>query len=212
MDTLAELNIDGFFGNIINSYESRIQKIQTAFQSSETITESSHYLFDNVHNSLDRLKKERDDLNARLCEAMAKNGSLRKKDYYTMMSNIINVLDEKEKRAEIKFLTFIEDQKETAQTLKNSILGIKDISSPDCHEKIAIIKEQLSQLSKMQEMRKEEVINTFIDFQRMHNKLKECFETLLAKGSPVLINDIKKIKNQIINEIRPAEQLLESVN
>ena len=201
MSPLPELNIDGFFDNIITSYETRIQKIQTAFQSSENITESSHSLFDNVHNSLNDLKKERDILNSRLCEILAKNGSLRKKDYNSMMSGILNALDEKEKEAQNQFLIFIEAQKETAQSLKNSLLDIKDITSPDASEKIAHIKEQLSQISKLQEMRKETALKTFTDFQQMHNRMKECLENLLEKGDRILIQDIKKVKEQIIRDI-----------
>lgn len=201
MNTKPELNIEFFFDDLITSYESRIQKIQTAFQSSETITESSHSLFDNVHNSLTELKKERDILNFRLCETLAKNGSLRKKDYNTLMSGILNTLNEKEKEAENQFLNFIEAQKETAQTLKNSLLGIKDISSQDTNEKITIIKEQLSQISKLQEKRKETVMKTFMDFQRVHNKMMEYLENLLEKGDHILIQDIKKVKDQIIKEI-----------
>ncbi|MEI7727407.1 MAG: hypothetical protein WCK09_20020 [Bacteroidota bacterium] len=201
MNPLSEINIDGFFDNIITSYESRIQKIQTAFQSSENITESSHSLFDNVHNSINDLKKEREILNSRLCETLAKNGSLRKKDYNSMMSGILSALDAKEREAETQFLIFIEAQKETAQSLKNSLLGIKDITSADASEKITLIKDQLSQISKLQEMRKETAMKTFIDFQQMHNRMKECLENLLEKGDQVLIQDIKKVKNQIIKEI-----------
>ena len=206
MSTRPELNIDGFFDNIISSYETRIQKIQTVFQSSENITETSHSLFDNVHNSLNELKKERDILNSRLCETLAKNGSLRKKDYNTMMSGILGALDEKEREAESGFLTFIEAQKETAQSLKNSLLGIKDITSQDDCEKITIIKEQLSQISKLQEMRKETVMKTFMDFQQMHNRMMECLENLLEKGDHILIQDIKKIKDQIIQPRRTSVQ------
>ena len=201
MNTRPALNIDGFFDNIISSYENRIQKIQTAFQSSENITESSHSLFDNAHHSLNDLKKERDILNNRLCETLAKNGSLRKKDYNTMMSGILCALDEKEKEAERQFLNFIEAQKTTAQSLKNSLLGIKDITSQDNCEKISIIKEQISQISKLQEMRKESVIKTFLDFQQMHNKMMACLENLLEKGDHILIQDIKNVKYQIIREI-----------
>jgi len=201
MNTRPALNIDGFFDNIISSYENRIQKIQTAFQSSENITESSHSLFDNAHHSLNDLKKERDILNNRLCETLAKNGSLRKKDYNTMMSGILCALDEKEKEAERQFLNFIEAQKTTAQSLKNSLLGIKDITSQDNCEKISIIKEQISQISKLQEMRKESVIKTFLDFQQMHNKMIACLESLLEKGDHILIQDIKNVKYQILKDI-----------
>jgi len=201
MITQPEINIDGFFDNIITSYETRIQKIQTAFQSSENITESSHSLFDNVHKSLDELKKERDRLNSRLCETLAKKGSLRKKDYNSLMAGILSVLDEKERVAESQFLSFIEAQKETAQSLKNSLLGIKDITSQDAEKKITIIKEQLSQVSKLQEMRKVTVMKTFMDFQQMHNRMIKCLENLLEKGDHILIQDIKKVKDQIIIDI-----------
>ena len=206
MNIRPELNIDGFFDNIITSYESRIQKIQTAFQSSENITESSHSLFDNVHNSLNDLKKERDLLNSKLCDTLAKNGSLRKKDYNTMMSGILGALDEKERVAENQFLSYIEAQKETAQSLKNSLLGIKDITSQDVSEKIVLIKEQLSQISKLQELRKDSALKTFMDFQQMHNRMMECLENLLKKGDHILIQDIKKVKEQIIKEMNSVGQ------
>ena len=201
MNILPELNIDGFFDNIISSYETRIQKIQTAFQSSENITASSHLLFDNVQSSLSELRKERELLNTKLCETVAKNGSLRKKDYHTMMSGILNTLDEKEKEAESQFLIFIESQKDTAQSLKNSLLSLKDISLQDAAEKISTVKEQLSQISKLQEMRKDTVMNTFLEFHQMHNKMMVCLENLLEKGDHLMIQDIKKVKAQIIKDI-----------
>ena len=201
MNTQPELNIDAFFNNIISSYENRIQKIQTAFQSSENITESSYFLFDNVHSSLNDLRKERDLLNSRLCETLAKKGSLPKKDYNTMMSGILDALDEKEKEAENQFLNFIEAQKETVQSLKDSLLGIKDITSPDANEKIKLVKEQLSRISELQEMRKEMVMKSFLDFQHLHNRMTECLGNLLKKGDQILIQDIKMIKDQIIKEI-----------
>jgi len=212
MRTPTELNMDGFFDHVISSYEDRIQKIQTAFQSSEIITESSQSLFDNVQRSLNDLRKERDLLNAKLCETLAKNGSLRKKDYNTLMSDILSTLDEKEGEAECQFLIFIESQKETAQSLKNSLLGIKDITAQDISEKISIIKEQLSQILKLQEMRKETVMKTFIDFQQMHNKMMECLEILLEKGNHLLIQDLKNIKNQMIKEINLISQVPKEVN
>ncbi|MHC1738677.1 MAG: hypothetical protein AB9882_11795 [Ignavibacteriaceae bacterium] len=206
MNNIQKKNIDSFFENIISSYDDRIQKIQTAFQSSENFTESSHTLFDNVHNSLNDLKKERDLLNTKLCESLAKNSSLRKKDYNLLMSGIIHLLDEKESKAENQFLTFIQEQKETAQSLKNSLLGITDISSQDAREKITLIKEQLSQISKQQEIRKESLMKTFTDFQQMHNGMKECLENLLKKGDHILSKDIKTTRDQIIKEINTIGQ------
>jgi predicted metal-dependent hydrolase len=98
-------------------------------------------------------------------------------------------------------LNFIEAQRATAQLLKNSLLDIKDITSQDNCEKISVIKEQLSQISKLQEMRKESVLKTFLDFQQMHNRMMACLENLLEKGEHILIKDIKKVKDQLISDI-----------
>lgn len=201
MSPQPELNLDGFFESIITSYETRIQKIQSAFQSSEIITESSHNLFDSVHNSLNDLKRERDILNAKLCETLAKNGSLRKKDYNTMMSGILSMLDEKEREAERQFLSFLESQKQTAQSLKSSLLGMKDLSIQDAGEKISIFKDQLTEITRQQEQRKETVMKTFRDFQQMHNKMTECLEKLLENGDHIHAHDVKKAKDQIIQQI-----------
>jgi hypothetical protein len=118
-----------------------------------------------------------------------------------MMSGILNTLDLKEKEAESQFLIFIEAQKETAQSLKNSLLGIQDITSPDAGDKIAIVKEQLSRISELQEKRKETVMKTIVEFQQMHNKLIKCLETLIEKGDQVQVKDIKCLKNQLALEI-----------
>ena len=201
MNTRPNLKIDSFFNNIISSYETRIQNIQTAFQSSESIMESSYSLLDVVHNSLTDLKRERDILNSRLCQTLAKNDSLRKKDYNTIMSELIGLLDEKEREAESQFLKFIEDQKHTALLLRNSLLGIKDIISEDNCEKISIIKEQLSQISDLQENRKKTVLKTFIDFQKTNTRMMECLETLIEKGDQILIRDIKNIKNMVMKDL-----------
>lgn len=212
MNVLPELNVDSFFYNIISTYEPRFQKIETAFQLSEDILESSHSLFENVHSCLNELRKERDLLNSKLCETIAKNGSLRKKDYHTMMSDILDSFDAKEKETESQFLIFIEAQKGTAQSLKNSLLSIKDIDSKDTNEKIGIIKEQLSQIPKLQEMRKETVMKSFMSFQQMHNKMMDYLEDMLAKGDQILIQDLKKVKDQILKEINPSSKLPEEIN
>lgn len=205
MNANPTLDIDRFFDNIIHTYEERIQKIQTAFQSSENVSESSHTLFDNVHNSLNNLKKERDLLNTRLCETLAKNGSLRKKDYYNLMSGILDTIDKKEQEAEHGFLDFLETQKANAMRLKNTLLSIKDITSPDCVEKINQLKKQLAEISEQQELRKVQVMNTFLNFQDIHKQLTVQLEELLQKGETVVIKDVKKVRNQLNNYINPSD-------
>jgi hypothetical protein len=211
MKTKSNNEINSLFESIIISYEDRIQKIQTTFQSSENLTESSQFLFDNVHNSLNNLKKQRDILNFKLRELLSKKGSLRKKDYNLIMSDIIKLIDEKERKTEHQFLIFIEAHKEIAKSLKSNMLSIRDIASQDAYEKIKAIKEQLSQISELQEIRKETVKRSFINFQQIHNLVIESFENLLKKGQNVLIKDIKEVKSRIISKINSDGQATKKV-
>ncbi len=203
MNTEPKLALNSYFETVINSYEDQIQKIQMVFQSSEIITESSHTLSAYVHDSLKELKKERESLNSRLCETLARNGSLRKKDYNKMMSDILNVLDKQEWEAEQKFFDFIESQKEIAQLLKNSLLCLKDIDTQDASDKIASIRKQLSSISNLGEKRKEMVLKSFMDFQKIHIKTMGCFKNLLEKDGKIMAKDIKIIKKQI----NPSSQI-----
>jgi galactokinase len=201
MNSTLQPGMNRFFENVIESYEERIHKIQTAFQSSEKITESSHTLFDSVHHALNDLKKERDSLNCRLCEALAKKGSLRKKDYYTLMSGILSLLESREQEAEQQFLLFLENQKQTAQLLKNSLLGLNDITSGESGEKIRQIRHQLTEVTRQQEENKQILKKTFTDFQNLHNKLMESLESMLKKGNDIAVQDIKSIRERFIHDM-----------
>lgn len=200
MSIQPNIDVDAFLENIMSTYESRIHKIQSAFQSSATLTESSHNLFENVQHTLTDLKNNRALLNNKLCETLAKNSSLRRKDYNLMMAGILDAVDEKEKEAEGLFLSFIESQKQTAHELKESLLSIKDIASNDTAQKILMIKDQLAQISKKQETYKERIMKTFTNFQQLHNKMIESLEKLLEKEGHIILQDLKNIKDQINKE------------
>ncbi len=186
--------------DIAESEEMRIQKIQNAFQCSENIKESCHFLVDSVEHSLEYLKEKRADVSSKLCEALAKKESLRKKDYNTIMADIYSMLDEKESNAKSHFIAFIEDQKEFTQSLKNIILNISDYSAVDSPDKNALLKEQLAQIAEIQEVRKKTVIKILTDFQEIHKEVMAYFESLLEKGDNISIRDIKNAKYIISKE------------
>ncbi len=186
--------------DIGDSEEVRIKKIQNAFQCSENIKESCHFLVDSVEHSLEYLKEKRTDVSSKLCEALAKKESLRKKDYNTIMADIYSMLDEKESNAKNHFIAFIDDQKEFTQSLKDIILNISDYSAADSPDKNALLKEQLAQIAKIQEERKTTVIKILTDFQEIHKEVMAYFESLLEKGDNISIRDIKNAKYIISKE------------
>ncbi|MEI7675679.1 MAG: hypothetical protein WCJ03_02765 [Bacteroidales bacterium] len=195
MDIREEIDVESVVSeDISDSEDIRIKKIQNAFQSSENIKESCHFLIDSVEHSLEYLKERRNDVNSKLCEALAKKESLRKKDYNIIMSDIYSLLDEKERNAKNHFIAFIEDQKEFTQSLKNIIVNISDYCAADSPDKNALLKEELAQIAEIQEKRKETVIKILTDFQEMHKKVMAYLESLLEKGDNISIRDIKNAK------------------
>ena len=195
MDIREEIDVESVVSeDISDSEDIRIKKIQNAFQSSENIKESCHFLIDSVEHSLEYLKERRNDVNSKLCEALAKKESLRKKDYNIIMSDIYSLLDEKERNAKNHFIAFIEDQKEFTQSLKNIIVNISDYCAADSPDKNALLKEELAQIAEIQEKRKETVIKILTDFQDMHKKVMAYLESLLEKGDNISIRDIKNAK------------------
>ena len=180
--------------DIGDSEDIRIKKIQNAFQSSENIKESCHFLVDSVEHSLEYLKERRNDVSSKLCEALAKKESLRKKDYNIIMSDIYSLLDEKERNAKNHFIAFIEDQKEFTQSLKNIIVNISDYCAADSPDKNVLLKEELAQIAEIQEKRKETGIKILTDFQEMHKEVMVYLESLLEKGDNISIRDIKNAK------------------
>ncbi len=193
--------MDGIPVEMGDSDELRIKKIQIAFQSSENIKESCHILVDSVENSLEYLRERRTVVSSRLCEALAKKESLRKKDYNNIMDDIYRLLEEKENNAKINFLNYIEDQKQFTQSLKNIILNITDYNIAEVADKNKQLKEELSEIAELQEKRKETVIKILTDFQETHNKVMEYLESLLEKGDAINIRDIKNAKNIISKEL-----------
>jgi hypothetical protein len=105
----------------------------------------------------------------------------------------------KKKKPKVNFLFLL-------KLRKNSLLGIKDIAPSDAGEKIANLKKQLSQISELQEIRKEAVMKTFIDFQQMHNRMMICLEHLLEKGNQILVQDIRRVKDKIFENINSVGQ------
>ncbi len=186
--------------DIGDSEEIRIKKIQNAFQSSENIKESCHFLVDSVEHSLEYLKERRNDVSSKLCEALAKRESLRKKDYNIIMDDIYSLLDQKERNAKNHFIAFIEDQKKFTQSLKNIIVNIADYSAVDSPDKNALLKEELAQIAEIQEKRKDTVIKILTDFQEIHKEVMAYLESLLEKGDNISIRDIKNAKYIISKE------------
>ncbi len=197
MNTISHTDLNGNLETIIASYEDRIQNIQVAFQSSEVIVESSYVLINSVRDSLIELEKERKTLNSKLCNTMARNGSLRKKDYNNIMSGILSVLDTSEKEMERQFYEYMESQKEISELMRNSLLGLKGVTTQEIGTRVMNVRKQLSGIADFSERKKDRILKSYTDFLTMHMRTMDSLRELLKKRDTITIKDIKNIKNQI---------------
>ena len=201
MGTVSLNDVNYFVESLISSYESRISNIEAVFNNSDALNESSFDLLKDFNNSLKDYRTERNTINSQLRENLAKNGSLRKKDYNRMMENVLNKLDEKERETEKYFFQFIEDQKAILRFLKKGILDIKDSIQDDNTKKLITFRQELNHISHELEAKKEAVVQRLLDYQIIHQKTIEKFKMLLAKGDRIFIRDVKEVHRNLLREV-----------
>jgi hypothetical protein len=190
-----------FIESLIQSYETRIQNIESVFCKSDALAQSSYTLLQDFTSSIKNYRTERDTINSLLQENLAKNVSMRKKDYNRMMNDILNRLDEKEQEAEKQFNQFIEEQKAMIQFLKKGVLEIKDHIQDNNRGRIKAFRQELDHISGELELKKELVIQIFCDYQQMHRQVIEKLKMLLAKGDQVFVRDVKEVHRNLLSEI-----------
>lgn len=170
--------------DVILSYEARIYGIESIF-------DATHF-FEDSHEPISNIKEERERINTCLRDTLSMNEHLRKKDFDRMMEDILPAQEgEKEVRNLLK--GYLDDQKEMALTLRESLGRFKDSLAKGEDKRIeefhALTKEILAQ----QEERKKEVISKLKGFQREQQEMIARFNALLLKGKELRIRDIKEM-------------------
>jgi len=172
--------------NVFSSYEARIQSIESIF-------DATHQILKDFQEPFFDTKQERESINAQLREHLARNESLRKKDFDNMMQGILSIQDEREKEVRNLLNSYLNGQKQMAKALKNNLGKFKDSLARGEVQRVkefqALIKEDLSSL----EERKKEAISQLKDFQEEQNVLAARLKELLAKGRELRIRDFKSM-------------------
>ncbi len=161
---------------IVSSYQSRISTVAT--------------IIDNTHQILDDFKIKRNEISNQLKETLARGESLRKKDFDSMMQEILFHQDEREKEVRDLLKTFFEEQKEVAEIIKKSLTGAEKIRIDD-------FKKMLQDIQAKQRTRENEVSVTLKEFQTEYKEMAESLRSLLDKREAMRIKDFKEMLNYI---------------
>ncbi len=161
---------------IVSSYQSRISTVAA--------------IIDDTHNLLEDFKTKRNEMSSQLQEALARQGSLRKKDFDSMMQEILFHQDEREKEVRDLLKTFFEEQKEVAEIIKKSLTGAEKIRIDD-------FKKMLQDIQAKQRARENEVSVMLKEFQTEYKETAESLRSLLNKREAIRFKDFKEMLNYI---------------
>ena len=169
---------------IVTSYETRIQSIGSIF-------DTTHQLLEGFHDSFLDTKKVRETLNAELRENLAKNESLRRKDFDNMMQDILSTQDEREKEVRNLLKGYLNEQKEMVHTLRDNLAKVTDGLAKGEAGRVKEFQGMIKEILAKQDERKEEVISKLKEFQKVQQEMAKGLKELLAKGRELQIKDLK---------------------
>lgn len=177
---------------VVFSYESRISEVGI--------------IIDNTYRILEEFKTKRNEMSNQLKENLAKEGSLRKKDFDSTMEEILSRQDEREKQVKDLLRTFLEEQKEAAQTIKKNLSEGEKVRIND-------FKKILQDIQARQKGGENEVNMMLKEFQKGHKEMVESLRTLLDKGEAIRANDFKEmIKNIRSRQIERTNEVREKLD
>jgi len=177
---------------VVFSYESRISEVGI--------------IIDNTYRILEEFKTKRNEMSNQLKENLAKEGSLRKKDFDSMMEEILSRQDEREKQVKDLLRTFLEEQKEVAQTIKKNLAEGEKVRIDD-------FKKILQDIQTRQKARENKVSIALMTFQKEYKEMAESLHNLLNKGEAIRIKDFKEmVKNIRSRQIERANEVREKLD
>jgi len=184
------LELKSIVESMISSYESRIDSIGS-------ISDTAYLMLTDFQKSILDTKEEREKANSELRDSLAKNGNLRKKDFDSMMQNILNPQNEKEKEVRNLLGDYLNDQKEMANALKDNFVKIKDALAKGEIKKIKGLLGVIKELMGEQDRKKEDLALKLKELQWEQEDVVTEVRALLVKGRQLQIRDLKEMLAQI---------------
>jgi len=169
---------------VISSYEARIQSVEAFF-------DTTGHIFQDFQESLLSTRQEREKINNQLRENLAKNGSLRKKDFDRMMSVISSHLDESEQEVRGLSQKYLREQTKLVQQLREGLRNFKDALTEGQTEKVKELQTLIKEILTRQDESKIEVTSKLKEFQQGQQQTSKMLKELLTRGEELRIRDFK---------------------
>ena len=183
---LLAVDTQNIVGDIISSYETRIQGVEALFQ-------TTHQILQGFQDSVLDTRQEQERINDQLRESLAQNGSLRKKDFDRMMSVISSHQDQEEQEARNLSKSYLNEQTNFVQELRESLRNFTEALAGGEVQRVKEFHSLITEIFARQEQRKNEVVSKLKEFQKEQQETAKMLRNLLAKGRELRIRDLKSM-------------------
>ncbi len=184
MTMLLAADKESILENIISSYEIRIQSIEAFF-------EATGQIFQDFQESLLDTRAEREKINSQLKDSLARNGSLRKKDFDRMMGVISSHLDQSEQEVRQLSQKYLGEQTKLVQQLKQGLRDFKDALTQGQSQRVKELQSLIKEILTKQGENKNKVTSKLKEFQQGQKQTSKMLRDLLGKGEELRIRDFK---------------------
>lgn len=169
---------DTVVNNVLCTYEDKMENIEEMFQI-----------------SLPDTRQEGEKINNKLRDILAKNSSLRKKDFDHMMLEISSIQEMEE--GEIKGLlrVYFNEQREIVKDLRGNLKIFKESLIKGEARRIQEFQVMIRNILDKQEKRKNEVTSKLKEFQKEQQEMMFSLNSLLARGKDLRVNDLRLLLN-----------------
>lgn len=185
--------------NEIFFFENEIQNMNSIF-------DNTHQLIEFFQDSFFDVKQEREKINIALRENLAKNNSLRRKDFDSMVKDILAIQDESEKEVKNLLKNYLSEQKELSHSLIANLDKFRNACINGESQEIKILHALIRQILSKQEERKNEVTSKLKEFQKEQQNITSQFKEFLTKDNTLRVRDLKIMLNEF--KIQREERLV----
>jgi len=186
---LLAVDTQNIVGDIISSYETRIQGVEALFQ-------TTHRILQGFQDSVLDTRQEQERINGQLRESLAQNGSLRKKDFDKMMSVISSHQDQEEQEARNLSKSYLNEQTIFVQELRESLRNFTEALAGGEVQRVKEFHSLITEIFARQEQRKNEVVSKLKEYQKDQQDTARMLNELLAKGRELRTRDLKSMLSE----------------
>lgn len=172
--------------DIVSSYQTKVESISS-------ILDTTPLIFSDFHESILDTREEREKINTQLRDILARNEHLRKKDFDTMMQDILVTQNQHEREIRNLLKDYFNEQKSMAQSLKETLDNIKDSLAKGETGKTREFQNSIREILAKQDGRKNEITSNLKEFQEEQKTLASRLRDLLDKGRDLRIKDLKSM-------------------